>query len=199
MLGHYGNRELAWGPLGSQEKDLPQLYLSTIRLQQALRPAPAPHAHLLGHPPVHDAGDQGAMLRDRHLNTATAFIADQHFSLERAWWDHLPGPGNTGVLWHEGFQETGIRRWCMTLWNAQAARALPDDHELLVGTLRKASGLPVPKFGWTHRRWKHHRPHVHHGRSHSTRRPPAHHKAILHRPGFIIYHVSTRPSADATW
>lgn len=86
VLGHFGNWEFA-GARYSQEKAIPQLYViyhplhnkGFDRLMHYMRTRHGTRLYTMRE-------TSKSMIRDRHLLTATAFIADQTPAPERAYW-----------------------------------------------------------------------------------------------------------------
>ncbi len=86
VLGHFGNWELA-GARYSAEPGLPQLHVIYHPLQNRRFDGLMHHMRTRHGTRLYTMRETSkAMLRDRHLNTATAFIADQTPAPERAYW-----------------------------------------------------------------------------------------------------------------
>jgi hypothetical protein len=99
VLGHYGNWELA-GARYSQEKDIPQLYVIYHPLENPYFDRLLYRMRTRHGTKLYTMRETSrSMIRDRHLLTATAFIADQTPSPERVL-DHLPGAGHPRVPGH---------------------------------------------------------------------------------------------------
>src|SRR5690606_30980353 len=86
VLGHYGNWELA-GARYSQEKTIPQLYVIYHPLQNPWFDRLIHYMRTRHGTRLYTMRETSkSMIRDRGLLTATAFIADQTPSPERAYW-----------------------------------------------------------------------------------------------------------------
>lgn len=86
VLGHFGNWELA-GARYSAEPGLPQLYVIYHPLQNKWFDGLMYRMRTRHGTKLYTMRETTkSMLRDRHLNTATAFIADQTPAPERAYW-----------------------------------------------------------------------------------------------------------------
>ncbi|HRH70054.1 MAG TPA: lysophospholipid acyltransferase family protein [Flavobacteriales bacterium] len=174
VLGHFGNWELA-GARYSAEPGIPQLYVIYHPLQN-------PHFDRLMHHMRTRHGTKlytmretsKSMLRDRHLNTATAFIADQTPPPERAYWmeflsqDTPVFQGTEALSRKLGYPVVYIsitrpRRghYSMAVETLVADPAVTRDGEITeVHTRRLERDIRnYPDLWlWTHRRWKHRRP-----------------------------------------
>lgn len=174
VLGHYGNWELA-GARYSQEKDIPQLYviyhpLANTHFDRLMYHMRTRHGTKLY--AMREASK--AMLRDQALLTATAFIADQTPSPERAHWMTFLGQDTPVFLGTEALARkldqpviyisiTRPRRgyYCMAMEllvgdpSTTAPGAITEAHtRRLEADIRNVPELWL----WTHRRWKHKRP-----------------------------------------
>lgn len=174
VLGHYGNWELA-GARYSQEKDIPQLYviyhpLANTHFDRLMYHMRTRHGTKLY--AMREASK--AMLRDQALLTATAFIADQTPSPERAHWMTFLEQDTPVFLGTEALARklgqpviyisiTRPRRgyYCMAMEllvgnpSATAPGAITEAHtRRLEADIRNVPELWL----WTHRRWKHKRP-----------------------------------------
>ncbi len=174
VLGHYGNWELA-GARYSQEKDIPQLYviyhpLANTHFDRLMYHMRTRHGTKLY--AMREASK--AMLRDQALLTATAFIADQTPSPERAHWMTFLEQDTPVFLGTEALARklgqpviyisiTRPRRgyYCMAMGllvgnpSATAPGAITEAHtRRLEADIRNVPELWL----WTHRRWKHKRP-----------------------------------------
>jgi KDO2-lipid IV(A) lauroyltransferase len=174
VLGHYGNWELA-GARYSQEKDIPQLYviyhpLANRHFNGLMYRMRTRHGTKLY--AMREASK--AMLRDKDLVTATAFIADQTPSPERAYWMTFLGQDTPVFLGTEALAKkldqpviyisiTRPKRgyYCMTMEllvgdpSTAASGAITEAHtRRLEADIRNVPELWL----WTHRRWKHKRP-----------------------------------------
>ena len=174
VLGHFGNWELA-GARYSAEPGLPQLYVIHHPLQNK-------HFDRLMHRMRTRHGTMlytmretsKAMFRDQHLNTATAFIADQTPAPERAYWMTFLGQ-DTPVF--QG-TETLSRKLGYPVVYISITRPKRGHYRMAVETLvadpavtRKGEITEIHTkrleqdirnypdlWLWTHRRWKHLRP-----------------------------------------
>ena len=174
VLGHYGNWELA-GARYSQEKDIPQLYviyhpLANKHFDRMMYRMRTRHGTKLYK--MREAGKD--MIRDKDLLTATAFIADQTPSPERAYWMTFLGQDTPVFLGTEALAKKldkpvvyicisrprrGYYRMEMETLVAdpKASRAgeITEVHtRRLEADIKKSPELWL----WTHRRWKHRRP-----------------------------------------
>lgn len=173
VLGHFGNWELA-GARYSAEPGLPQLYviyhpLQNKRFDSLMHRMRTRHGTKL----YTMRETSKAMLRDRHLNTATAFIADQTPSPERAYWltflnqDTPVFQGTEALAKKLGYPVVYIsitrpRRghYSMRVEVLVANPATTSDGEITkVHTRRLEQDIEnYPDLWlWTHRRWKHSR------------------------------------------
>lgn len=174
VLGHFGNWELA-GARYSQETGLPQLYVI--------------------YRPLHDRGfddlmyrmrtrhgtrlyamkeTSQAMVRDRDLVTATAFIADQTPHADRAYWLTFLGQDTPVYFGTEStarkfnypvvylsIMQRGRGHYCMTaetLVEDPAATREGEITERHTARLERDIRERPDLWLWTHRRWKHKRP-----------------------------------------
>jgi len=174
VLGHYGNWELA-GARYSQEKDIPQLYviyhpLENRYFDRLLHKMRTRHGTKLY--PMREASK--AMLRDKDLLTATAFIADQTPSPERAYWTTFLGQDTPVFLGTEAL----ARKLGQPVVYIHVSRPRRGHYVMRAETLVAAPGntregeiteahtrrikQDIKKHPeiwlWTHRRWKHQRP-----------------------------------------
>jgi KDO2-lipid IV(A) lauroyltransferase len=174
VLGHFGNWELA-GARYSAEPGLPQLYVIYHPLQN-------PHFDRLMHRMRTRHGTKlytmretsKAMLRDRHLNTATAFIADQTPSPERAIWmtflnqDTPVFQGTEALSRKLGYPVVYIsitrprrghyRMAVETLVDDPASTGEGEITMIHTKRLERDIRNYPDLWLWTHRRWKHRRP-----------------------------------------
>jgi KDO2-lipid IV(A) lauroyltransferase len=174
VLGHYGNWELA-GARYSQERDIPQLYVIYHPLANA-------HFDRLMHRMRTRHGTKlytmretsKAMIRDKHLLTATAFIADQTPSPERAYWMTFLNQDTPVFQGTEGLARKldkpviyiSITRpqrgyYCMSMETLVSDPAATGEGEITTIHTRRLE-RDIRKYPelwlWTHRRWKHKRP-----------------------------------------
>lgn len=176
VLGHFGNWELA-GARYSQEKDIPLLYviyhpLANKRFDKLITHARTRHGTRLY--PMREASK--LMLRDKHLLTATAFIADQTPSPQRAYWMTFLGqdtpvfPG-TEALSRKLDQPViyiSITRPRRGFYHMQVETLVPEPRstregeitEIHTRRLERDIRLHPDLWLWTHKRWKHKRPAV---------------------------------------
>lgn len=174
VLGHFGNWELA-GARYSQEKTLPQLYviyhpLANPRFDRLLHRMRTRHGTWLY--TMQEASR--SMLRDRHLLTATAFIADQTPSPERAYWmtflnqDTPVFLGTEALAKKLGYPVVYIsitrprrghyRMVAETLVEHPVGTREGEITEAHTRRLERDICAHPELWLWTHRRWKHKRP-----------------------------------------
>ncbi|MEZ4756005.1 MAG: lysophospholipid acyltransferase family protein [Flavobacteriales bacterium] len=174
VLGHYGNWELA-GARYSQEKEIPQLYviyhpLANTHFDRLMYHMRTRHGTKLY--TMREASK--AMLRDQALLTATAFIADQTPSPERAHWMTFLEQDTPVFLGTEALARklgqpviyisiTRPRRgyYCMAMELLVGDPATTAPGVITEAHTRRleADIRNVPELWlWTHRRWKHKRP-----------------------------------------
>ena len=176
VLGHYGNWELA-GARYSQERDIPQLHviyhpLANARFDRLMHHMRTRHGTRL----YTMRQTSKAMIRDRDLLTATAFIADQTPSPERAYWMTFLNQDTPVFQGTEGLARKldkpviyiSITRpergyYCMSMETLVADPTRTTDGEITeVHTRRLERDIrKYPELWlWTHRRWKHKRPSI---------------------------------------
>jgi KDO2-lipid IV(A) lauroyltransferase len=174
VLGHYGNWELA-GARYSQEKDIPQLYviyhpLANRHFDGLMYRMRTRHGTKLY--AMREASK--AMLRDKDQVTATAFIADQTPSPERAYWMNFLGQDTPVFLGTEALSKkldqpviyisiTRPKRgyYCMAMELLVGEPSTSEPGAITEAHTRRleADIRNVPELWlWTHRRWKHKRP-----------------------------------------
>jgi KDO2-lipid IV(A) lauroyltransferase len=174
VLGHYGNWELA-GARYSQERDIPQLHVIYHPLANARFDRLMHHMRTRHGTKLYTMRETSkAMIRDRDLLTATAFIADQTPSPERAYWMTFLNQDTPVFQGTEGLARKldkpvvyiSITRpergyYCMSMETLVADPTRTRDGEItelhtrrLERDIRKYPELWL----WTHRRWKHKRP-----------------------------------------
>ncbi len=173
VLGHFGNWELA-GARYSAEPGIPQLYVIYHPLQNKGFDGLMHRMRTRHGTKLYTMRETSkAMLRDRHLNTATAFIADQTPAPERAFWmdflnqDTPVFQGTEALSRKLGYPVIYIsitrpRRgyYCMTIEPLVAEPALTSEGEITrIHTKRLERDIRnYPHLWlWTHRRWKHRR------------------------------------------
>ena len=174
VLGHYGNWELA-GARYSQERDIPQLYVIFHPLANARFDRLMHHMRTRHGTKLYTMRETSkAMIRDRGLLTATAFIADQTPSPERAYWMTFLNQDTPVFQGTEGLARKldkpviyiSITRpergyYCMSMETLVADPTHTRDGEITeVHTRRLERDIrKYPELWlWTHRRWKHRRP-----------------------------------------
>lgn len=174
VLGHYGNWELA-GARYSQEKEIPQLYviyhpLESIRFDKLMYHMRTRHGTKL----YTMRETSKSMLRDRHLLTATAFIADQTPSPERAHWMEFLSQDTPVFLGTEALAKKlgypvvyiSIRRPRRGHYHMVAETLVEDPANMPEGAITEIHTRRLEQdirnypdlWLWTHRRWKHQRP-----------------------------------------
>jgi len=174
VLGHFGNWEFA-GARYSLEKDIPQLYVIYHPLHnRAFDKLMIRMRTRLGTKLYTMQETSRAMLRDRPLLTATAFIADQTPSPDRAYWLNFLGQ-DTPVFFGT---EALARKFNYPVVYISITRPRRGQYNMKVETLVEApSGMKEGEITekhtrrlerdirnhpdlwlWTHRRWKHKRP-----------------------------------------
>ncbi len=173
VLGHYGNWELA-GARYSQEKDIPPLYVIYHPLQNPYSDRLAYHMRTRHGTRLYSMKDTGkSMLRDRDLLTATAFIADQTPSPERAYWMEFLEQDTPIYLGTEALAKKlgypvvyiSISRPRRGYYHMRAETIVPDPAVTSPGEITEIHTRRLEKdirntpeiWLWTHRRWKHRR------------------------------------------
>ena len=176
VLGHYGNWELA-GARYSQERDIPQLHVIYHPLANARFDRLMHHMRTRHGTKLYTMRETSkAMIRDRDLLTATAFIADQTPSPERAYWMTFLNQDTPVFQGTEGLARKldkpviyiSITRpergyYCMSMETLVADSTRTTDGEITeVHTRRLERDIrKYPELWlWTHRRWKHKRPSI---------------------------------------
>lgn len=176
VLGHYGNWELA-GARYSQERDIPQLHVIYHPLANARFDRLMHHMRTRHGTKLYTMRETSkAMIRDRDLLTATAFIADQTPSPERAYWMTFLNQDTPVFQGTEGLARKldkpviyiSITRpergyYCMSMETLVADPTRTTDGEITeVHTRRLERDIrKYPELWlWTHRRWKHKRPSI---------------------------------------
>ncbi len=174
VLGHFGNWELA-GARYSTESGIPQLYVIYHPLQNKGFDGLMHQMRTRHGTKLYTMRETSkSMLRDRHLNTATAFIADQTPAPERAYWmeflnqDTPVFQGTEALSRKLGYPVVYIsitrpKRGCyrMAVETLVADRGLTREGEITeIHTKRLEQDIRnYPDLWlWTHRRWKHRRP-----------------------------------------
>ncbi len=174
VLGHYGNWELA-GARYSQEKDIPQLYviyhpLANTHFDRLMYHMRTRHGTKLY--PMRETSK--LMMRDRDLLTATAFIADQTPSPQRAYWTTFLGQDTPVFLGTEALArklDQPVVYICISrpkrgYYQMKMETLVSDPQQTSEGEITvihtKRLEADIRKYPelwlWTHRRWKHQRP-----------------------------------------
>lgn len=174
VLGHFGNWELA-GARYSAEPGLPQLYVIYHPLQNKRFDRLVHHMRTRHGTRLYTMRETSkSMLRDRHLNTATAFIADQTPAPERAHWmtflnqDTPVFQGTESLSRKLGYPvvyisitRPGRGHYRMQVETLVADPRSTDEGEITEIHTRRLEQdiINYPDLWlWTHRRWKHQRP-----------------------------------------
>ncbi len=174
VLGHYGNWELA-GARYSQEKDVPQLYVIYHPLQNKYSDRLAYKMRTRHGTRLYKMNEAGKlMIRDKHLVTATAFIADQTPPPERAYWMEFLHQDTPVFLGTEALAKKlgypviyiSISRPKRGYYHMKAETIVADPSLTSRGSITETHTRRLehdirthPEIWlWTHRRWKHRRP-----------------------------------------
>jgi Kdo2-lipid IVA lauroyltransferase/acyltransferase len=174
VLGHYGNWELA-GARYSHEKDIPPLYVIYHPLENKYSDRLAYHMRTRHGTRLYTMKETGkAMLRDRHLLTATAFIADQTPSPERAYWMEFLNQDTPVFLGTEALAKrlnypvvyVSISRPRRGHYHLKVETIVADPAVTSHGEITRIHAKRLEQdihttpeiWLWTHRRWKHQRP-----------------------------------------
>lgn len=174
VLGHFGNWELA-GARYSQEKTIPQLYVIYHPLQNRWFDRLMHHMRTRHGTRLYSMRETSkSMIRDRHLLTATAFIADQTPAPERAYWLTFLNQDTPAFLGTEalarklGYPVTYIsvtrprrgyyRMMVETLVSEPKNTREGEITEIHTRRLERDIREHPDLWLWTHRRWKHKRP-----------------------------------------
>lgn len=176
VLGHFGNWELA-GARYSLEKDIPQLYViyhplhnkhfDQLMIRMRTR---------LGTKLYTMMETSRAMMRDRPLITATAFIADQTPSPERAYWMTFLNQDTPVFFGTEALSRKlgypvvyiSITRPRRGHYHMRAETLVEHPKDTPEGNITEKHTRRLERdiqdhpdlWLWTHRRWKHKRPPV---------------------------------------
>ncbi len=173
VMGHWGNWE--WGGARFSQLGLHQLFVIYHPLQNKWFDALVYHMRTrLGNKLYAMDNTLKGMLTDRHLVSATAFIADQTPPPERAYWTsflHQDTPVFFGTekiarklgypIIYVGIERTGRGRYMMRFEELRADPTSTGEGEITqVHTQRLEKDIQrLPSnWLWTHRRWKHRRP-----------------------------------------
>ena len=174
VLGHHGNWELA-GARYSLEKDIPQLYVIYHPLENERFDALVKHMRTRHGTKLYTMQETSrAMLRDRHLLTATAFIADQTPAPERAHWMEFMHQDTPVFLGTETLARKlghpviyiSVDRKKRGYYNMKAELLVADPVLTSQGEITERHTRRLEEdirkkpetWLWTHRRWKHRRP-----------------------------------------
>ncbi|MEZ4789260.1 MAG: lysophospholipid acyltransferase family protein [Flavobacteriales bacterium] len=174
VLGHFGNWELA-GARYSAEPGLPQLYVIYHPLQNKRFDRLVHHMRTRHGTRLYTMRETSkSMLRDRHLNTATAFIADQTPAPERAHWmtflnqDTPVFQGTESLSRKLGYPVVyiSITRPGRGHYHMQVETLVADPKTTAEGEITEIHTRRLERdiinyphlWLWTHRRWKHQRP-----------------------------------------
>ncbi|MEX1132625.1 MAG: lysophospholipid acyltransferase family protein [Flavobacteriales bacterium] len=174
VLGHYGNWELA-GARYSQERDIPQLYVIYHPLANAHFDKLMHHMRVRHGTKLYKMREASKdMFRDKNKLTATAFIADQTPSPERAYWMTFLGQETPVFLGTESLaRKLGmpvvyicISRPKRGYYRMEMETLVADPMAVREGEITEihtrrleADIRKTPELWlWTHRRWKHRRP-----------------------------------------
>jgi len=174
VLGHFGNWELA-GARYSHEPGLPQLYVIYHPLQNKHFDALILKMRTRHGTRLYSMREASkSMLRDRHLLTATAFIADQTPSPERAFWltfmnqktpvfqgtENLAKKLGYPVVYisitrpRRGHYNMKVETLVETPTNTQEGEITKIHTQRLEQDIKENSDIWL----WTHKRWKHRGP-----------------------------------------
>lgn len=174
VLGHFGNWELA-GARYSQEKGIPQLYVIYHPLQNKWFDRLVHHMRTRHGTRLYTMKETSkSMLRDRHLLTATAFIADQTPAPDRAYWMTFLNQDTPVFLGTEALSKKlgypivyiSITRPKRGHYRMVAERLVEDPRAVPEGEITVTHTRRLERdicthpelWLWTHRRWKHKRP-----------------------------------------
>ena len=174
VLGHFGNWELA-GARYSAEQGIPQLHVIYHPLQNKWFDGLVYHMRTRHGTKLYTMQETAkAMIRDRHLNTATAFIADQTPAPERAYWmiflnqDTPVFQGTEALSKKLGYPVLyiSITRPRRGFYNMRVETLVTDVRNTVEGEITEIHTRRLERdivnypdlWLWTHRRWKHRRP-----------------------------------------
>jgi Kdo2-lipid IVA lauroyltransferase/acyltransferase len=172
VMGHWGNWE--WGGARFSQLGLHQLFVIYHPLQNKWFDALVYHMRTRLGTKLYAMNDTvKGMLGNRHLITATAFIADQTPPPERAYWTnflHQDTPVFFGTekisqkfgypIIYVGIERTGRGRYTMRfeeLCTDPTKTSEGDITQLHTQRLEKDIRRLPQNWLWTHRRWKHRR------------------------------------------
>ncbi|MBL0127546.1 MAG: lysophospholipid acyltransferase family protein [Flavobacteriales bacterium] len=176
VLGHFGNWELA-GARFSLEGSIPHPYVIYHPLHNKHFDRLMYHMRTRYGTRLYTMKETSrSMIRDRHLNTATAFIADQTPSPDRAYWLNFLHQDTPVFLGTEALARKlgypviyiSIVRPRRGYYRMQAEVIVPDPRNTREGEITEVHSRRLERdirdqpdlWLWTHRRWKHKRPHV---------------------------------------
>lgn len=174
VLGHFGNWELA-GARYSRERSIPQLYVIYHPLQNPWFDRLMHHMRTRHGTRLYTMRETSkSMLRDRHLLTATAFIADQTPAPERAYWMTFLNQDTPVFLGTEALSRKlgypviyiSISRPRRGYYRMRAETLVEDPRNTREGEITEIHTRRLERdiqehpdlWLWTHRRWKHKRP-----------------------------------------
>lgn len=174
VLGHFGNWEFA-GARYSQEKNIPQLYVIYHPLHNKGFDRLMYHMRTRHGTKLYTMQETSkSMFRDRHLLTATAFIADQTPSPERAYWMEFLHQDTPVFLGTEALAKKlgypvmyiSITRPRRGYYRMVVERLVTDPKNTREGEITEVHTRRLERdiqdhpdlWLWTHRRWKHKRP-----------------------------------------
>lgn len=174
VLGHFGNWEFA-GARYSQEKTIPQLYVIYHPLHNTGFDRLMHHMRTRHGTKLYTMRETSkSMIRDRHLLTATAFIADQTPSPERAYWMNFLNQDTPVFLGTEALARKlgypviyiSITRPRRGYYRMVVERLIADTKNTREGEITEVHTRRLERdiqdhpdlWLWTHRRWKHKRP-----------------------------------------
>lgn len=174
VLGHFGNWELA-GARYSAEEGIPPLYVIYHPLHNKGFDRLMYHMRTRHGTKLYTMRETSkAMLRDRPLLTATAFIADQTPSPERAFWTKFLGQDTPVFFGTEALAKKlnypvvyiSITRPRRGYYHMAAETLVATPLEMPEGGISEAHTQRLERdirihpdlWLWTHRRWKHKRP-----------------------------------------
>ena len=174
VLGHFGNWELA-GARYSVERTIPQLHVIYHPLHNTHFDRLMHHMRTRHGTKLYTMQETSRnMIRDRGLNTATAFIADQTPSPDRAYWLNFLNQDTPVFLGTEALARKlgypviyiSILRPRRGTYRLRAEVIVPDPRKTREGEITAVHSQRLERdirdqpdlWLWTHRRWKHKRP-----------------------------------------
>jgi KDO2-lipid IV(A) lauroyltransferase len=176
VLGHFGNWEMA-GARYSQEQNVPPLYVIYHPLHNKGFDRLLYHMRTRHGTRLYTMRETSkSMIRDRHLLTATAFIADQTPSPERAYWMTFLNQDTPVFLGTEALAKKlgypviyiSITRPRRGYYRMVVEPLVTDPTATREGEITEIHTRRLERdiqdhpdlWLWTHRRWKHERPHA---------------------------------------